>query len=122
MMFQKVLSIFSTFLKVIGLGDAVNIKEKQQIYNIDGNKWISLRLDGSGFGKLVKALRRQKIIEKDGFSYRFAKCMQESCIMLMDKFNGVIGFTQSDEIIIFIPTRVIRGIQNLIIEKVEFVR
>ncbi len=95
------------------LGDAVNIKEKQQIYNIDGNKWISLRLDGSGFSKLVKALRRQKIIEKDGFSYRFAKCMQESCIMLMDKFNGVIGFTQSDEIIIFIPpTRVIRGIQE----------
>ena len=95
------------------LGDAVNIKEKQQIYNIDGNKWISLRLDGSGFSKLVKALRRQKIIEKDGFSYIFAKCMQESCIMLMDKFNGVIGFTQSDEIIIFIPpTRVIRGIQE----------
>lgn len=95
------------------LGDAVNIKEKQQIYNIDGNKWISLRLDGSGFSKLIKALRRQKIIEKEGFSYRFAKCMQESCIMLMDKFNGVIGFTQSDEIIIFIPpTRVIRGIQE----------
>lgn len=95
------------------LGNAVNIKEKQQIYNINGDKWISLRLDGSGFSKLVKALRRDKIIETNGFSNRFAKCMQESCTLLMDKFNGVIGFTQSDEIIIFIPpTRVIRGIQE----------
>jgi len=48
--------------------------------------------------------------EPGGFSERFAGCMQVCLRSLMEKMNGVLGFTQSDEMIVFIPpTRVIRG-------------
>lgn len=92
------------------LGDLVTHREKTSSGCIDGSNWISLRLDGSGFSKTVRMLRRKGILEKDGFSDVFASCMQSSLRALMEHFNGRLGYTQSDEMIVFIaPTSVVRG-------------
>jgi tRNA(His) 5'-end guanylyltransferase len=96
------------------LGDLVTKKEKTSSGCIDGTNWISLRLDGSGFSKTVRMLRRKGILEKDGFSEVFASCMQSSLRALMDHFNGRLGYTQSDEMIVFIaPANVVRGEQQV---------
>lgn len=92
------------------LGDLVTGREKSGSGNIDGSRWISLRLDGSGFSKVVKIMRHKGILEPEGFSDRFAKCMQACLRSLMDKFNARIGYTQSDEMVVFLsPTSIIRG-------------
>ena len=87
------------------LGDKVKERETlgSSSHSIDGSKWISLRLDGSKFSSVVKMLRNKGIIEPQGFSYKFAKCMQDICLKLIEHFNASFGFTQSDEVIIFIP-------------------
>lgn len=95
------------------LGDLVAARERESARNVDGSRWISLRLDGSGFSKAVRMMRRNGILEPEGFSERFAGCMQACLRSLMDKFHGSVGYTQSDEMIVFIPpTRVIRGEQQ----------
>lgn len=93
------------------LGDLVALREKETLqYRVPGECWMSLRLDGHGFSKAVRAMRRLGLFESEGFSDRFAKCMQASLHHLMDHFHGVLGFTQSDEMIVFIkPTNIIRG-------------
>jgi tRNA(His) 5'-end guanylyltransferase len=92
------------------LGDLVSEREKTSHGSIDGSHWISLRLDGSGFSKTVKLMRNKGILEKQGFSDLFASCMQSSLRALMEHFQGRLGYTQSDEMIVFIPpTNVVRG-------------
>merc|ERR1719310_1289961 len=55
-------------------------------------------------------MRRKGILEKDGYSDVFASCMQSAMEALMEHFQGRIGYTQSDEMIVFIaPTNVVRG-------------
>lgn len=97
------------------LGDLVAGREKSTTaYCVHGDKWISLRLDGSGFSKAVRVMRRLNILEKDGFSERFASCMRTCLLHLMQEFHGVLGFTQSDEIVVLIkPTSVIRGVRQV---------
>merc|ERR1712217_497098 len=52
------------------------------------------------------------ILEPDGFSDRFATAMQTCLRCLMDKFHGAVGYTQSDEMIVFIPpASTVRGEQ-----------
>lgn len=92
------------------LGDLVAAREREASGNVAGSCWISLRLDGSGFSKTVRMLRRKGILEPEGFSETFASCMQSSLRSLMDQFNGRLGYTQSDEMIVLIaPTNVVRG-------------
>lgn len=94
------------------LGDLVAAREKSTLQNVDGTRWISLRLDGSGFSKAVRVMRRHGILESEGFSERFADCMQGSLRSLMEKFHAVLGYTQSDEMIVFIPpASIVRGEQ-----------
>lgn len=95
------------------LGDKVVVKEKQlNNMNIHGSQWISLRLDGQGFSKTVKNMRRIGILE-EGFSQTFADAMVESLKRLMESMNGVVGYTQSDEMIVFIPpTNVVKGVRQ----------
>jgi len=71
------------------LGDKVKERETlgSSSHSIDGSKWISLRLDGSKFSSVVKMLRNKGIIEPQGFSYKFAKCMQDICLKLIEHFN-----------------------------------
>jgi len=69
--------------------------------SIPGDKWISLRCDGTGFSKYLKALRSMGIMDH-GYSDDFATIMQDCCTALLDKFNGTCGFTQSDELTVLI--------------------
>jgi tRNA(His) 5'-end guanylyltransferase len=95
------------------LGDMVTQCEKTSCGSIDGTQWISLRLDGSGFSKTVRMLRRKGILEKDGYSEIFASCMQSSLRALMEHFHARLGYTQSDEMIVFIPpASIVRGEQQ----------
>ena len=57
------------------LGDEIIKREKTLQGKVSGDKWISLRLDGSSFSKTVKALRRGEILEAKGFSSTFAQAM-----------------------------------------------
>lgn len=96
------------------LGDLVAQREKASSGSVSGDRWISLRLDGSGFSRVVKSMRRTGILEKDGFSETFASCMQSSLRALMEHFNCHLGYTQSDEMIVFIqPASVVRGEQQV---------
>jgi len=99
--------------KWTALGDLVAARERETSGSVPGTSWISLRLDGSGFSKTVRALRRKGILEPEGFSETFASCMQSSLRALMEHFNGRLGYTQSDEMIVYIaPTNVVRGEQQ----------
>eukprot|EP00449_Zooxanthella_nutricula_P015585 CAMPEP_0198545932 /NCGR_PEP_ID=MMETSP1462-20131121/65758_1 /TAXON_ID=1333877 /ORGANISM="Brandtodinium nutriculum, Strain RCC3387" /LENGTH=300 /DNA_ID=CAMNT_0044276349 /DNA_START=200 /DNA_END=1102 /DNA_ORIENTATION=- len=92
------------------LGDLVSSREREPLQRVVGERWISLRLDGSGFSRAVRMLRNRGVLESTGFSVRFANCMQSCLRSLMEKFQACLGFTQSDEMILFIPpTSVVRG-------------
>merc|ERR1712194_979333 len=94
------------------IGDAVSACEKNSYGSVDGSRWISLRLDGSGFSKAVRAMRSKGVLEQ-GFSETFASCMQDCVKLLMEHFHARIGYTQSDEMIVFIPpANVVRGEQQ----------
>eukprot|EP00933_Yihiella_yeosuensis_P008534 TRINITY_DN114032_c0_g1_i1.p1 TRINITY_DN114032_c0_g1~~TRINITY_DN114032_c0_g1_i1.p1 ORF type:complete len:359 (-),score=54.36 TRINITY_DN114032_c0_g1_i1:167-1243(-) len=97
------------------LGDLVVRAEKDlpPSGSVSGDRWISLRLDGTGFSKVVKRLRRHGVLESHGFSTDFATIMQSVCQHLLDEFHAKIGYTQSDEITLIIaPASVIRGEQQ----------
>lgn len=92
------------------LGNMVAARERVTAGSIPGERWISLRLDGSNFSKTVKALRRSGVLEDCGHSARFAEAMQASLRALMADTSAVLGYTQSDEMCVFIPpTSVVRG-------------
>jgi hypothetical protein len=44
------------------IGNEVVQKERISLFNVPGEKWISLRLDGHGFSNLTKKLRKDGII------------------------------------------------------------
>jgi tRNA(His) 5'-end guanylyltransferase len=96
------------------LGDLVATRERSTTGSVPGECWISLRLDGSNFSKTVRVLRRNGILEPEGFSEVFASCMQKALRALMEHFNGRVGYTQSDEMVVFIPpASVVRGEQQV---------
>lgn len=95
------------------LGNAVSSREKGCAGSVSGERWISLRLDGSGFSAAVRTMRKLGVLEPQGFSERFASAMVVCTRGLMEKFGGVLGFTQSDEMIVFIPpASIVRGEQQ----------
>jgi len=95
------------------LGDLAAGREKSTLqYSVSGRHWMSLRLDGSGFSRAVRKMRRLGVLESEGFSDRFAQCMRSSLHHLMKEFHAVLGFTQSDEMVVFLkPASVVRGEQ-----------
>ena len=94
------------------LGDLIAAREKSAAHRIDGSRWMSLRLDGCGFSKAVRLMRSKGILEA-GFSETFACAMQSCLNALMEHFNGVVGYTQSDEMTVLIPpASVVRGMQQ----------
>lgn len=95
------------------LGDAIKHSEQPTCAHIPGDKWISLRCDGTGFSKLTKRLQKEGVFSGTGYSNDFAACMQETCKELMVKFEAKCGYTQSDEMTILIPpASVARGEQQ----------
>eukprot|EP01064_Diplonema_japonicum_P017685 TRINITY_DN2596_c1_g1_i1.p1 TRINITY_DN2596_c1_g1~~TRINITY_DN2596_c1_g1_i1.p1 ORF type:complete len:334 (+),score=73.93 TRINITY_DN2596_c1_g1_i1:71-1072(+) len=94
------------------LGDLLKKAERPSEGVIPGEKWISLRLDGTGFSKYIKMLRRTNILQK-GYSGEFANIMQECLQDLMEFSHAWVGYSQSDEMSLLIPpARVIRGAQS----------
>jgi tRNA(His) 5'-end guanylyltransferase len=84
------------------IGDRVSKKEKMPVMNADPSQFITLRLDGHGFSRLVKKLRSLEIFPQ-GYSPEFADIMQKVLQGLMTEYNAAVGFTQSDEITIILP-------------------
>uniref|UniRef100_A0A7S0ISQ3 tRNAHis guanylyltransferase catalytic domain-containing protein n=1 Tax=Calcidiscus leptoporus TaxID=127549 RepID=A0A7S0ISQ3_9EUKA len=91
------------------LGDIVAAREKSTTGQVDGSQWISLRLDGCGFSKAVRLMHSKGILEP-GYSETFAQCMCGALRGLMEHFHAALGYTQSDEMVVFIPpTSIVRG-------------
>mgnify|MGYP003647011252 CR=1 FL=1 len=96
------------------LGDAIKVAEKTIPVDgsIPGERYASLRLDGKNFSKITRVMRSAGILG-DGYSEKFAAAMQESCLSVMELFNGVCAYTQSDEMTILVPcASVVRGVQQ----------
>eukprot|EP00931_Biecheleriopsis_adriatica_P101634 TRINITY_DN76731_c0_g1_i1.p1 TRINITY_DN76731_c0_g1~~TRINITY_DN76731_c0_g1_i1.p1 ORF type:complete len:383 (+),score=74.75 TRINITY_DN76731_c0_g1_i1:52-1149(+) len=94
------------------LGDALQPYERPQVAKVSGDRYITLRLDGSGFSKLTRRLGSLGIFES-GYSDDFADIMQDCCKSLMAKFNAKCGYTQSDEMTLVIaPASIVRGEQQ----------
>lgn len=84
------------------LGDHLKQNEKLNQNQIDGSKWISLRLDGKGFSKKMRRMRALNIFPF-GYSTKFGLIMKHCCLKLMKEYNAKYSYTQSDEITIIIP-------------------
>merc|ERR1712224_857341 len=94
------------------VGDLVKVHENFKITEVPGQHWISLRLDGCGFSKQTKRLRREGVFDA-GYSAEFGEIMKECVQLLMEKFHGCLGYTQSDEMTVLIPpASVVRGEQQ----------
>lgn len=83
-------------------GTQIKEKENKNSKYIDGSNWITIRFDGKNFGKFIKALRKNNILSP-GYSEDFSLIMKECCQKLMNEFNAIYGYTQSDEMTILIP-------------------
>ncbi|CAE7239182.1 PETH [Symbiodinium natans] len=91
------------------LGDELRRCETLDVTEVPGERFMTLRLDGSGFSKLTRRMTSLGVFSA-GYSHEFADVMRECCQSLMTKFSG---YTQSDEMTIVIPaTRVVRGEQQ----------
>eukprot|EP01059_Diplonema_ambulator_P019617 TRINITY_DN33241_c0_g1_i1.p1 TRINITY_DN33241_c0_g1~~TRINITY_DN33241_c0_g1_i1.p1 ORF type:complete len:350 (+),score=128.88 TRINITY_DN33241_c0_g1_i1:51-1100(+) len=93
------------------LGNLLKQAERPPCGAIGGEKWLSFRLDGNGFSKYVKTLRRAGILSP-GFSDEFGEIMKACVDDLMSFTHAWAGYTQSDEMVVLVPpARVIRGQQ-----------
>lgn len=88
------------------LGVLVQNRENLNVQNCQGNQYMTLRMDGGGFSKLVKKYKQLQIFEET-FSKTLAEIMQECARYIMKRWNALYGFTQSDEITIIIPATLI---------------
>ncbi|CAK8992110.1 unnamed protein product [Durusdinium trenchii] len=94
------------------LGDVLRICEFPNSQRISGERFITLRLDGSGFSKLTKRLSSAGVFSQ-GYSHDFAELMRYCCQSLMAKFSATCAYTQSDEMTLVIPAAsVVRGEQQ----------
>lgn len=94
------------------LGDALRDCETLDVQEVPGERFITLRLDGSGFSKLTRRMTALGVFS-GGYSAEFAEIMRECCQSLMTKFNAACGYTQSDEMTIVIPAAsIVRGEQQ----------
>eukprot|EP00930_Biecheleria_cincta_P035928 TRINITY_DN24675_c0_g1_i2.p1 TRINITY_DN24675_c0_g1~~TRINITY_DN24675_c0_g1_i2.p1 ORF type:complete len:363 (+),score=64.33 TRINITY_DN24675_c0_g1_i2:44-1132(+) len=94
------------------LGDTLQPFERPEGQKVSGDRYITLRLDGSGFSKLTRRLCAAGVLS-DGYSEEFADIMRECCRSLMAKLNAKCAYTQSDEMTVVVaPASVVRGEQQ----------
>ena len=79
------------------LQDLMKRKEKESEYIIPKDKHIIVRIDGHKFSKFTKGLNKP-------FDEVFSRAMQLTTKDLVDRFQAYTGYTQSDEITLFIPS------------------
>jgi len=80
---------------------------KEQASSFDGSRWVSMRLDGRGWGTMINQLRDLGVVG-NGFSEVIGQAMQECCRAVMDEFKACIAYTYSDEV-----TLLLKSQQNL---------
>mmetsp|Transcript_93033 Transcript_93033/g.165476 ORF Transcript_93033/g.165476 Transcript_93033/m.165476 type:complete len:348 (+) Transcript_93033:50-1093(+) len=94
------------------IGDVLQPHERPEVQRIPGERFITLRLDGSCFSKLTRRLSALGVLES-GYSEDFAGIMRDCCTSLMSKTNAKCGYTQSDEMTVVIGAcSVVRGEQQ----------
>jgi len=91
------------------LGDAIKEAERPCASSIAGERFITLRLDGTGFSKFIPRLRKAGLLEAQGYSKTFADIMKECAVTVMKQFKGVCCYTQSDEMTIVIKPASVAG-------------
>ena len=79
------------------LADRIKRYEKESEYIIPNNKHLIIRIDGHKFSKFTKGLNKP-------FDEIFTKAMVKTTMDLVERFSAYTGYTQSDEITLYIPT------------------
>jgi len=79
------------------LGDRLKDYESQYETSIDPKEHIVVRIDGHKFSKYTKGFKRP-------FDEILSKAMEQTTIDLVQEFQAVVGYTQSDEITLVIPS------------------
>ena len=80
-----------------GLGNRMKMYEAEYNSVISRDKYFVIRLDGHNFSKFTKIFNYP-------YDKLFRNAMVITCMQLMDEFNPVFAYTQSDEITLgFIP-------------------
>lgn len=95
------------------VGDQVAKNEKSTLTNVRGDQWMSFRLDGHGFSKLVKKLNKTGVYGAThyGYSHDFAEIMRECCQEVVKLHTGFLGYTQSDEMTILVAPRPVKTVR-----------
>ena len=79
------------------LGDRMKNYEKQYEQSISTDENIVIRIDGHKFSKYTKGFKRP-------FDEILSKAMEQTTKDLVQEFQAVVGYTQSDEITLVIPS------------------
>ncbi|CAE7865091.1 MNS3 [Symbiodinium necroappetens] len=81
----------------------VQLKAQEETFGpLPADAWISLRLDGCCWGTVMSRLKSSGILEQ-GFRNEIAEAMITSCRAVMCEFDGILGYTHSDEMTIIVP-------------------
>ena len=88
--------------QVAGLASIVEQHERHGHHEqIVGDKWVSIRMDGSDYCDELKVLRRHHDVESC-YSQRFVSCMHNALKGMMKDCNALIGYCQADELVILV--------------------
>ncbi len=79
------------------LGDRMKDYESQYETSINPSNNLCIRIDGHKFSKYTKRFKRP-------FDEILSKAMEQTTIELVKEFQAVVGYTQSDEITLVIPS------------------
>ena len=82
------------------LGDRLKGYETQTETTLPMNDYLVVRLDGHKFSKFTKGLTKP-------FDTNFNLAMRKTVEILMKEFQAICGYTQSDEITLILPPRVV---------------
>jgi len=85
-----------------GLASLLKEYEEYPSVLVPANRWITLRLDGCGWTKVLKRLKESGVLAS-GFSDNIAGSMIATCQAVMCEFGASLGYTQSDEMTIIVP-------------------
>lgn len=84
------------------LGDRLKQYEETYETRLPDEGYIVIRLDGHGFSKYTKGLDKP-------FDAKFSIAMQKVSETLLSEFQAICSYTQSDEITLILPPRVVKG-------------
>jgi tRNA(His) 5'-end guanylyltransferase len=83
-------------MKTINFEEEIRKYECYHQYKVLPNTWIVIRVDGKGFSKLTANMEKP-------FSPIFSSFMEITTTELVDEFNAIYGYSESDEISILLP-------------------